>query len=88
MTLKDFRNELDIIDDEIIRLIVKRLEISRDIGFYKGENSLPTNDEERINEVLKRGRALAGKEYERDSDEVLKLLISQSCRLQENLKEK
>lgn len=45
--LKEFREEIDEIDDQICELIAKRFEITNQIGKYKLENSLPLEDKER-----------------------------------------
>lgn len=41
MDLKELRNEIDEIDDQLIRLFVQRMEVSARIADYKKENSLP-----------------------------------------------
>ena len=37
MELKDLRNEIDAIDDELVRLFVKRMECSAQVADYKKE---------------------------------------------------
>ena len=41
MELKDLRNEIDKIDDELVKLFTQRMEISAQIAGYKKEKSLP-----------------------------------------------
>ena len=41
MELKDLRNEIDKIDDELVKLFSQRMEISAQIAGYKKEKSLP-----------------------------------------------
>ena len=41
MELKDLRNEIDQIDDELVRLFTQRMEVSAKIAGYKKEKSLP-----------------------------------------------
>ena len=41
MELKDLRNEIDRIDDELIKLFVRRMETAAKIAQYKKENNLP-----------------------------------------------
>lgn len=41
MDLKELRNEIDQIDDELVRLFVQRMEVSARIADYKKENGLP-----------------------------------------------
>ena len=41
MDLKDLRNEIDAIDDQLVKLFAQRMEISAQIADYKKEKSLP-----------------------------------------------
>ena len=41
MDLKDYRLEMDAIDDELVALFVKRMEVAARIADYKKENDLP-----------------------------------------------
>ena len=41
MDLKELRNEIDMIDDELVRLFGKRMDIAAKIADYKKENNLP-----------------------------------------------
>ena len=41
MDLKDLRNEIDRIDDQLVALFVRRMEISAQVAAYKKENRLP-----------------------------------------------
>ena len=41
MDLKDLRNEIDRIDDELVKLFVQRMDVSAQIAGYKKEKSLP-----------------------------------------------
>lgn len=50
--LSELRRELDLIDDEIMRLFEKRMEISKKVGEYKRMHSLPVEDPEREAEVI------------------------------------
>lgn len=45
--LKQYREELDSIDLEIIKLFEKRMSIIKDVALYKKENDLPILDETR-----------------------------------------
>ena len=41
MDLQDYRKEIDAIDDELVRLFTKRMDVAAKIADYKKENSLP-----------------------------------------------
>lgn len=52
MDLNGYRNELDLIDAQIVHLFEERLKICDSIAKYKAENSLPIYDEKREHEKL------------------------------------
>ena len=52
MELKDLRNEIDRIDDALIKLFVQRMEIAAKVGAYKKEHQLPIFVPEREHEKL------------------------------------
>jgi chorismate mutase/prephenate dehydratase len=52
MDLKDFRGQLDRIDDEILELFIKRMEVCRQVAHYKKANRLPIYDAAREMEKL------------------------------------
>lgn len=54
MKLKNYREAIDQIDDEIIELIDQRLELVKKIGTYKKENKLTILDGKRENEILEK----------------------------------
>jgi len=54
MSLDELRNEIDAVDDEILRLFFKRMEIASKVADYKKENSLKTLQKSREREILKK----------------------------------
>ena len=54
MELSEYRNKLDSIDEEILRLFSERMNIAAEIAFWKQENSLPVLDVRREKEKLQR----------------------------------
>lgn len=52
MELKDYRQKLDSIDDEIIELFTRRMETAAGIAEYKKEHGLPVLDSKREREKL------------------------------------
>lgn len=52
MELKDLRNQIDDIDDELVRLFVKRMEVSAQVADYKKEHNLPIHVPAREREIL------------------------------------
>ena len=52
MELIDLRNQIDDIDDELVRLFVKRMEVSAQVADYKKEHNLPIHVPAREREIL------------------------------------
>ncbi len=52
--LKQCREQLDSIDNEIIKLFEQRMSIIRDVAIYKKENNLPILDETREKIMLQK----------------------------------
>lgn len=52
MDLLDLRNEIDELDDELVPLLLKRMDISRRVAEYKVANGIPVLNEKREQEVL------------------------------------
>ena len=65
MELKDIRNTIDQIDDQMLELFVRRMEVARDVAAYKKEHGLPILDSGREREVLNRVTERAGEGLER-----------------------
>ena len=58
MDLNDFRRQMDEIDQGLVGLFERRMDLSAQIGLYKMENNLPVYDPAREQQKLKE---LAGK---------------------------
>lgn len=50
--LETYRQEIDIIDTEILKLLAQRAEMSKKIGLYKQQNNLPVFQPERWTQLL------------------------------------
>ena len=53
MDIKDLRNEIDQIDDELVRLFVKRMNVSAQVADYKKANHMPILVPAREREILR-----------------------------------
>lgn len=83
LTLDDFREQIDAVDEKIIKLLAERMEVVKKVGEYKASRGIPPLDEKRWREVLdsklKQAKALGLSEelvrdiYERIHQEALKL---------------
>jgi chorismate mutase len=85
--LEGFRARLDVIDDEIARLLGERFEICREVAVYKSEHEIPMMQPGRVEEV--RGRYLArGAEADLPAEftaDLFDLLIAATCRAEDEL---
>jgi len=57
--LIQFREQIDRIDSEIVRLLAQRFEVVREVGEYKKQNNLPPLQPGRWQEVLESKKQLA-----------------------------
>jgi 4-amino-4-deoxychorismate mutase len=85
--LEPFRRRLDVIDDEIARLLGERFQICREVAIYKSEHEIPMMQPDRVEEV--RARYLArGAEAGLPagfSGDLFDLLIAATCRAEDEL---
>jgi monofunctional chorismate mutase len=58
LSLIDLRKQISNIDDEIRKLFLMRLEISKKIGEYKKDNNLPIYDPKREQQLMKHQRQM------------------------------
>ncbi len=85
--LQPFRNRLDVIDEEIARLLGERFQICREVAIYKSEHEIPMMQPGRVEEVrsryLARGAAVdLPAEFTAD---LFDLLIAATCKAEDEL---
>lgn len=85
MELKDYRDQLDRIDEEIIDLFRQRMETVSLIAQYKKANDLPILAAGREKEILERVRALSGEELALYGAELFETLMRLSREYQKTL---
>ena len=56
----ELRNQIDQIDDEIISLLLKRMEVSRSVGELKAELHIPIEDKSREETIIQKLTDKAG----------------------------
>ena len=90
LLLKNERSTIDRLDSIIVNTLIERFEVTNRIGLIKAENNLGAYDSVRETEQMKRLNELV-----RDSDldvkfveQVMKLIISETKKRHEKLKEK
>ena len=59
--LENLRKEIDVIDNEIVKLFAKRFKVVKQIGVLKKENKIDIVDNKRFQKVLEKVENLAGK---------------------------
>ena len=70
MDLTDLRNEIDSIDEDILKLFLKRMDVCRQVADYKREHSLPVMQGGREAQVIERIREMSPDNI-KDGSEVL-----------------
>ncbi len=61
MRLSDYRKRIDELDDQILKLLHQRVDLSQKIGEFKKSHNLPILDSERESKVLEKARTTASK---------------------------
>lgn len=64
MDIKDLRDQIDDIDEELITLFLKRMNLSLQIAEYKKKHNLPIYVPEREEEILQKVAAKSGSDLE------------------------
>ena len=65
MEIKELRNKIDAIDEQLVKLYTERMSVSSQVADYKREHGLPVLDHKRERELLAKISTLAGPELER-----------------------
>lgn len=80
------REEIDLIDTEIIRLFEKRMDIVKDVAIYKIANKLSVLDSSRENAMLEKNiNKIKNEEYKKYYEKVLKGFLEASKDMQKEL---
>ena len=64
MELSQCREMIDKLNDEMLRLFIKRMDVAKDVAEYKMQNGLPILNKARERDILHDMTVKAGKEYE------------------------
>ena len=87
--LRPYRKNIDDLDDRIVDLLVKRMEIIREVGHLKFRENIPAFLQDRVDEVRERA-ATRAEEKDLDPDlvrQIYTILIDYSCELEDIIKE-
>ncbi len=85
MEIKDLRQEIDKIDEDLAKLIGKRMSVAAKIGQIKKENGLPVFDATREKELLDRVRTLSDGETAQYTKVIYQTLMDVSRSYQKKL---
>jgi len=85
--LQPFRERLDILDEQIARLLGERFDVCRNVAYYKREHDIPMMQPDRVKFVRERYLA-RGAEVNLPEDftaALFELLIGATCKLEDEL---
>jgi len=85
--LQPFRDRLDVLDDEIARLLGERFQICREVAVYKSEHEIPMMQPGRV-EIVRNRYLERGAEASLPADftaDLFDLLIAATCKAEDEL---
>jgi 4-amino-4-deoxychorismate mutase len=88
--LEPFRDRLDVIDDEIARLLGERFQICREVAIYKSKHEIAMMQPDRV-EIVRQRYLDRGAEAELPAEftaDLFDLLIAATCRAEDELMER
>ena len=84
--LNELRQEIDVIDRQLVALFEQRMAVTRNVGLYKLANGIPVLDRSREEQVLASKTALLeDKTLSRDVTELFEAIMAISRRQQQAL---
>ena len=86
LNLEEIRKEISAINDEMLALFVKRMELSAQVAAYKKANGLPTLDRKREEAILQKVADNTTDEFRQFALEFFRNMIDLSKEYQETLR--
>ena len=86
LNLEEIRKEISAINDEMLALFVKRMELSAQVTRYKIANGLPTLDRKREEAILQKVADNTDEEYRQYALEFFQSMMNISKEYQETLR--
>jgi len=87
MEIEDWRNRIDLLNEELIALLNKRAQYATEIGHIKKQKGLPVLDAGRENAVLDRvgamARAAGGPLSEASIQQIFKTIMEETRKVEE-----
>ncbi|MBQ7288347.1 MAG: chorismate mutase [Clostridia bacterium] len=85
MKIDELREKIDSIDQELVSLFVKRMDVSAEIAAYKKEAGRSVSDSQRERKLLNRVSEIAGEEFESQTRILYNLIMGLSRSYQSHL---
>ncbi|WP_437804067.1 chorismate mutase [Sorangium sp. So ce693] len=87
MTLDGFRDQIDRIDDELVDLLGRRLNIVREVALAKKVSATPVMQPARVIEVKRRCRERGSHHQLRGEfiETIYQAIIDEACRIEDDL---
>ena len=86
LNLEEIRKEISTINDEMLALFVKRMELSAQVAAYKKANGLPTLDRKREEAILQKVADNTTDEFRQFALEFFRNMMDLSKEYQETLR--
>ena len=86
LNLEEIRKEISAINDEMLALFVKRMELSAQVAMYKKANGLPTLDRKREEAILQKVADNTGDEFRQYAIQLFKTMMDLSKEYQDTLR--
>ena len=80
--LQEYREEIEKIDEELAKLICKRMDVSLKIGQLKKENNLSIYDPKREESLREKNLSRVEEKYKKGYNEILNVILKVSKDLQ------
>ena len=80
--LQEYREEIEKIDEELAKLICKRMDVSLKIGQLKKENNLSIYDPKREETLREKNLSRVEEKYKKGYNEILNVILKVSKDLQ------
>lgn len=83
MELENIRKDIDLLDEELLNLLIKRIDLSESVIQTKLRNNLPVLNAQREEQILARVSKNTPAEYEEFILEIYKAILKESKRYQQ-----
>ena len=86
LNLDEIRKDISAINDEMLALFVKRMELSAQVAMYKKANGLPTLDRKREEAILQKVADNTSDEYRQYAIQLFRTMMDLSKEYQDTLR--